>query len=274
MQSVHNKNLWRLDLRTGEYRRLIESSYAQQIPQYSPDGRRIAFSSDRSGEWGLWTCEADGENCQQLITFGRVGGGTPRWSPDGRSIAFDSRAEGTAQIYTVSADGGSPRRLTDGPAENMVPSWSHDGRWIYFLSRRSGQWRVWKAPASGGDVTQVTHSQGGAALESADGKYLYFFSEDTNALFRMPVGGGDEKQVAPAVSGWNNFSVTAEGAYFFSDQKTLQLLDEKIGLIRTVARLKEHSGPNGITVSPDDAYLVFSEGSNVRNELMLVEGFR
>jgi hypothetical protein len=93
-------------------------------------------------------------------------------------------------------------------------------------------------------------------------------------LFRVPVGGGEEKQVAPVVAAWDRFCVTAKGVYFFSDLKTLQLLDEKTGLISTAARLEGHSAMYGITVPPDSAYLVFSERSSVHNDLMLVERFR
>jgi len=187
------EDLWRMDLGTGECRKIIGSSYRQLHPQYFPDGRRIAFDSDRSGELGLWTCESDEENCQQLTSYAGTTGGTPRWSPDGRWIAYDSREQGQSQIYVTSSDGGVPRRLTGGTAENLVPSWSRDGRWIYFESQRSGQWRVWKAPASGGEAVQVTRSQGGASFESTDGKYLYFSSEDTNALFRIRRGRTDRR---------------------------------------------------------------------------------
>jgi hypothetical protein len=93
------------------------------------------------------------------------------------------------------------------------------------------------------------------------------FSEDTSALFRRPADGGEEKQVAPVAAAWVRL-------YFFSDANTLQLLDETTGLIRIVARLDGHSAQNGITVSPDSAYLAFSERSSLRNDLMLVEGFR
>jgi hypothetical protein len=120
----------------------------------------------------------------------------------------------------------------------------------------------------------VTRSHGGAAYESADGKHLYFYSEATGALFRMPVDGGEETQVAPAVASWDQISVTQKGVYFFSDATTLQLLDEKSGLIRTVFRLQGHSPSNGITVSPDASTLVFSDQSNVRSDLLLVEPFR
>jgi Tol biopolymer transport system component len=269
------ESLWRLDMRTGEYRKMMESSYSEQNPQYSPDGRRVAFDWPRAGRSGSWTCDSDGENCQQLTSFEGSAGGSPRWSPDGRWIAFDSRAEGESQIYVMPADGGPQRRLTSGDADSQVPSWSRDGGWIYFESNRSGQWRVWKAPASGGESVQVTRSQGGPAFESADGKSLYFFSEGTKGLFRVPVGGGKEEQVAPIVFAWAGFSVTAKGVYFLSDSKTLQLLDERTGLIRTVAHLEGHSVYAAITVSPDSAYLVFNELRDYhRSDLMLVEGFR
>jgi Tol biopolymer transport system component/serine/threonine protein kinase len=268
-------SLWRLDLRTGDYRKMIESSYSESHPQYSPDGRRIAFDSDRSGQPGCWTCASDGENCQELTSLGGSVGGSPRWSPDGRWIAFDSRAEGESQIYVVPADGGGQRRLTSGDADSQVPSWSRDGRWIYFESDRSGQWRVWKAPANGGEAIQVTHSQGGPAFESTDGKFLYFFSEGTEGLFKVLVDGGEEKQVAPAVYGLFGFSVTTKGVYFLSDLKTLQLLDGTTGQIRTVAHLGTHYVAAGITISPDSAYLVFTEVKDYnRWDLMLVEGFR
>ena len=54
---LRSMNLWRLDTRTGERKMLIGSTYDQWEPQYSPDGRKIAFQSDRSGNWEVWTCD-------------------------------------------------------------------------------------------------------------------------------------------------------------------------------------------------------------------------
>ena len=98
---IPNFNLWRLDTRTGERRILVGSNRYQDIPQYSPDGRKIAFQSNRSGEMGVWTCDADGSNCVELTSFGNANGGSPRWSPDSRWIAFDSRVEGQSEIYVI-----------------------------------------------------------------------------------------------------------------------------------------------------------------------------
>src|SRR5580658_884927 len=103
--------LWRLDLRTREYRKILGSSYVQECPQYSPDGRRIALNSTRSGEYGVWTCEADAENCQQLASFAGSIGGTPRWSPDGRWIYFQSHRSGQWRVWKAPAGGGEEKQV-------------------------------------------------------------------------------------------------------------------------------------------------------------------
>ena len=151
--------------------------------------------------------------------------------------------------------------MTGGDAQNQIPSWSRDGKWIYFDSDRSGQWRIWKAPVEGGSAVQVTQKTGGAAFESVDGKYLYFTEHSGNGpLFRRLLAGGPEVEIAPWVVDYTSFSITAKGAYFLPDPKTLQLFDAATGRITTVAKAEKDSFGNfGISVSPDDAYMVFAE---------------
>jgi serine/threonine protein kinase len=274
--SSETGKLWRVDLRTSERRTIVDSRHQDDTPQYSPDGRKLAFNSYRSGNSEVWTCDAEGTNCQQLTYFQGPTSGSARWSPDGRWIALDSRVEGRAQIYVIPSDGGTPRRVTGGDAQNQIPSWSRDGKWIYFESDRSGQWRIWKAPVEGGSAVQVTQKTGGVAFESVDGKYLYFTGHSGNCpLFRMLLAGGPEVEIAPKVVDYTSFSITAKGAYFLPDRKTLQLVDAATGRITTVAKAeKESFGNFGISVSPDDAYIVFAEVEPSGSDLMLVENFR
>lgn len=271
---VFNSNLWRLDTRTGERKLLIGSTYESEIPQYSPDGRKIAFDSNRSGNAEVWTCDADGSNCQQLTSFGGPLCGAPRWSPDGRWLALDSRSEGQPEVYVIAADGGTPRRMTDHRANDFIPIWSRDGRWIYFSSDRSGRFEIWKMPAGGGQAVQVTRSGCAAALGSPDGKYIYCVKEfGPSGLFRMSVEGGEEKQVLPAVAKWESFGVTAKGVYFTPDTKTIQFLDTATGKVSTLATL-DKPVTGGLSVSPDDAYVVWSQVDRDTQDLMLVENFR
>jgi Tol biopolymer transport system component len=268
-------NLWRLDTRTGERTMLIGSGGAREhaIPQYSPDGRRIAFRSDRSGSPEIWTCDADGSNCLQLTSFGGPMLGAPRWSRDSQSIAFDCRVTGQPAVYAVAADGGTPRLLAE---DAYVPSWSRDGRWIYFASGRSGRLEVWKMPAAGGPAAQVTRNGGGAAFESADGKYLYYGKNPgfgTDSLYRMPVEGGQEVEVVPRLHTWSSFGVTAKGVYFMPDSRTIRFLDPGSGRVSTLATLEKDVW-QGLCVSPDDRFVVWSQEDRSTSELMLVDKFR
>jgi hypothetical protein len=90
----------------------------------------------------------------------------------------------------------------------------------------------------------------------------------------MPVAGGPEVEVAPKVFNWASLSITAKGAYFLSDEKTLQLVDAATGRITTVARLEKTLYWGGITVSVDDAYVIFPEWEAGGSDLMLVENFQ
>jgi serine/threonine protein kinase len=267
-------NLWRLDTRTGKRTMLIGSGSGRGHggPQYSPDGRRITFSSNRSGSLEVWRCDADGSNCLQLTSYGGPQLGTARWSPDSQSIAFDCRVTGQSAVYVVAADGGTPRLLAD---DGFVPSWSRDGRWIYFASGRSGRVEVWKMPAAGGPAAQVTRNGGAAAFESADGKSLYYGKTvGAGSLYRMPVEGGQEVEVVPRLDYFSCFGVTAKGVYFMPDSRTIRFLDPGSGRVSTLATLEKSAAEGGLCVSPDDRFVVWSQQDRVSSELMLVDNFR
>jgi Tol biopolymer transport system component len=152
----------------------INSSRDDLALEFSPDGKRIAFMSDRSGNGEIWVCDSDGSNPVQLTSFRGANVTNPRWSPDDGRIAFDSDAEGEYDIWVINAGGGKPKRMTTDPANDGNPSWSRDGRWIYFDSARTGEQQVWKIPETGGYAIRVTRDGGFAPLESPDGKFIYY----------------------------------------------------------------------------------------------------
>ena len=105
--------------------KLIATTRHEAGAQFSPDGKRIVFGSDRSGSSEIWVCDANGLNSYQLTTLGGHHAGTPRWwSPDNRRIAFDATRSGeNADIHVIDADGGAPRRVTVEMSDDVVPSW-------------------------------------------------------------------------------------------------------------------------------------------------------
>jgi Tol biopolymer transport system component len=249
-------------------------------PQYSPDGRRIVFASDRSGSTEIWVCESDGSNPLQLTSFGGPLAGTPRWSPDGRQIAFDARPGGRAAIYVVSVQGGRPRRLTTGASNDVTPSWSRDGKWIYFASDRTGSWQAWRMPAEGGQAVQVTKKGGLAAFESPDGKTLYYAKgQNAPGLWKLPVQGGEETPVLEQLGAgyWDYWAVMEDGIYFYdAGTKAFEFFSFATRKITRIAKPeKEPFRHNaGFSVSPDGRWILCSQIDQDMSNIMLVENFR
>ncbi len=277
--ATSNSNIWRFDLTAqpaspATPEPFIASTRREVYPQYSPDGRRIVFYSDRSGTDQIWVCEADGSKAAAITTMRRSNTGTPHWSPDGRSIAFDSNATGAYQVYSIGADGGKVRQITHGNASNYGATWSRDGHWLYFASGAGVSAQVWKMPSQGGNPVQITHSGGMAAQESADGKTLYFvkpvIAMGQGSLWRMPVTGGPEEKVLDSLYRFN-YALTEKGIYF-THNGAVQLLDFATSAIRPVLATPRPDA--GLALSPDGRYLLFSKRDAIGSDLMLVEQFR
>jgi Tol biopolymer transport system component len=285
-------NVWRASVSPGK---LSESASVIAAPRmdrvvehaYSPDGRRIAFESTRSGgAVSLWTSDADGAN-PVLLVSGAVLNGSPSWSPDGRHIAYDSRRDGNGEIYSVSADGGAPRRLTNHPGDDVIPCWSRDGKWIYFASTRNGNAEIFKVSPEGGEPVQLTRTGAWAPRESPDGKFIYYtrrpppnnmlvFTAGKSPLLRIPAEGGKETQVLDAV-GDREWFVTAQGIWYIwpvarskAEVRYFDFAKRKT----TVAGIINKPVATGLSLSPDGRYLLFNQVDHSGTELLLVENFR
>jgi Tol biopolymer transport system component/predicted Ser/Thr protein kinase len=258
---------------------LISSTRDDESPQFSPDGKKIAFQSSRSGSLEVWICDADGSNAVQVTSFGGPDVSTPRWSPDGGRIAFDSNATGEWDIYVVGANGGKPQRMTTNPANDGNPSWSHDGQWIYFDSARTGEQQVWKMSANGGEAVQVTKDGGYAPLESPDGKFLYYTKAlFSTSLWKIPIEGGEASKVLDGLANYQNVAIVNSGLYFVPNRNatggsSIQFLSFATNKISNIAAF-EKTPVWGLAVSPGDKWILYSLEQQSGSELMLVENFR
>jgi len=134
-----------------------ESVFFQVEPDWSPDGTRIAFVSQRSGSFDLYVMAADGTGTRRLTSTGDDDEGSPTWSPEGDRIAFAR----TSDIYVMNADGSGARRISDMTAEETEPAWSPDGRWIAYVRREPGTpvREVWIMRPDGTGQRQLTELQ-------------------------------------------------------------------------------------------------------------------
>jgi Tol biopolymer transport system component len=271
--------------------KLISSSGADASAVYSPDGRRIAFTSTRSGTANIWVCDNDGANPVQLTSF-EAHTGSPDWSPDGQRIAFDSMEAGDWNLYVIDAQGGRSRRLTKESSSDNIPTWSRDGHSIYFTSNRGGDQQIWRIPVAGGQADQVTRGGGYRAMPSWNGKHLYYANRNTaTGIWRVPLQGGTETEVllGPIAlsSAW---AVSQSGLYYATSrglppglepaksgraEYVIHHLDFESGQVTDVFRKEGPFNQMGLAVSPDEEWILYSEGPLQRtSELMLVENFR
>jgi Tol biopolymer transport system component len=278
-------NIWRipgpnaLDKDTAPTR-LITSTQPDLEPQFSHDGKKIVFTSARSGTYAIWVCDRDGLNAVELASDGTTVG-SPRWSPDSDWIAFDSPKAGNSDIYVINANGGPVRRLTAGPSNNIRPSWSKDGRWIYFGSNRSGDWQIWKQPAQGGTAVQVTKKGGTEAFESLDGKFVYYAKAGSTGIWKVPAQGGDEPQVLEhgAQAVW---ALTGEGIYFSevvsSILPVLKFYRFATGQVEIFRKFSKDTrfdvNSTAFSISPDGRWIIYTQIDQASSDLMLMENYR
>ena len=189
--------------------RLTDASAKDTEPSWSPEGKHVAFASERSGNWEIYVVKVDETSLARLtgesesdehsyrLPVGLVGTGltrltngpggwSPSWSPIGGRIAFVSARDGNWEIYVMNSDGTSQTRLTDNPAKELHARWSPDGRTIAFTSDRDGNYEIY-----------VMNSDGTGKIRLTDNPH-----EDTH-----PSWSPDGKRIAFASSRDGNFEI-------------------------------------------------------------------
>jgi Tol biopolymer transport system component/DNA-binding winged helix-turn-helix (wHTH) protein len=297
-RSFSDGNVWRLDMAmpgsaASPPVAAIASTRGDYLPSLSPDGGRIAFISDRSGEGQIWVAGADGADPERLTSMPlHAMPGYPRWSPDGTTIAFMAALAGRPDVVIVRADGGQPQIRTARQPNAGWPNFSRDGQSLYFcVVQPTGpdkRCRIWKMPAAGGTAVPVTKDPGTLGIESHDRRDFYYVegSDRPSTLWRVPVAGGTPVKVLDGVLS-GQFDVSDGGIYFidsaapeagafFTDRPggtRLRYFDIATKRISTVLQNVGWAGL-GLSASADGRAVVFTRIDSSVNELTLVDGFR
>ena len=286
---TNDQNIWEFTLGTeaapAAKAPLVASTWFDGAPELSPDGRRLAFISDRSGTLELWTSDAAGRNAIALTSFTGARVGNPRWSPDSRRIAFDAYPSGLCDVFVVDADGGAPRPLVSDASDDVLAAWSADGQWLYFASNRgaaaskSGDYDIWKMPAGGGPARRVTSSGAFRAAESTDGRTLFYSNRGARGLWKMPVDGGRAELIVENMNGGvlGGWHVVADGVYFLAeDNRTIGFYSFATRQQTPVLVLDRAADVWGgaFAVSPDRRRVLASLLDHAGSDIKLLEGFR
>jgi len=275
----NDPNVWRLAFGPPlAWKRIAASSGQDASPQFSPDGKRIAFRSDRTGEEQIWVCDAEGGNPVQ-VTSGKGRPSVPRWSPDGRRLVFNDAA--TTEMF-LAEESGAHWGVRAFGARGVHPVFSPDGRFIYAAAAGS----ILRYPSGGGEAEVVTPVRALSLDVSPDGRYVYFVREPADTtLSRVDTASGEVERVISGLVPYctSCWALDENGIYYLGVrpkapvQQSLFYLDWKTRSSRLVADYPEPILPIGIgpfSLAPDRRSMLVVRLDPSNADVLRVDNFR
>ena len=246
-------------------------------PSWSPDGQRIVFSSNRNGNYDIYSMNADGSNVVQLTSV--AGSDTfPAFSPDGSSILFQSNRDGNYELYVMDEDGSNQTRLTNNSAADTGAGWSPDGSQVVFRSDRDGNDEIYAMDADGSNQTRLTNnSSSDTAPEwSPNGASIVFRSDrDGNGeIYLMDADGSNQTRLTNNSSAENDPDWSPDGSKIvFSSNRDgnneiYVMDDDGTNQTRLTTNAASETGP---VWSPDGSQVVFRSDRDGNAEVYVTD---
>jgi serine/threonine protein kinase len=286
--NLPDPRIWMVPLRSaGEMGRppVVLSRFGSDSnnPDFSKDGKHVAFIRRRGDIAELWMADADGRNAKPLTKMNVKQLAVPRWSPDNRHIAFFAKVTDQNQIYVVDTqDSSAPRQVTHENPGCILPTWSLDGKYLY-CSRRIGgpELVLFRVPAYGdAQIEMEKLFDGKVAIETPDGRLLYIKDVRSGLFARSRTGdvaNNPEEQLVNDIKGPIAYFVpVADGVYYtgknlFDNYVALRYFNYARKTTVDVAP-KSVTGPvNSLTISPDGNNLVYTQNPKSETDLTFIE---
>lgn len=192
-------------------------------PALSPDGKRIAFASNRQGFMQLYLFDLATKNVTTLASH-LMGASSPSWSPDGAMVAYVATDHGHSQIFITSALGGGSTNLSRSNTHETSPCWSPDGSHLCWVTDRYGGMDLVVADRNGGEQHRLTdNGPNWAPAWSPDGRWIAFISnyQGSSRVFLIDSEGHDRHVLTEAGTGGDDqVSWSPDGLQVIFDRQT------------------------------------------------------
>jgi serine/threonine-protein kinase len=238
---------------------------------------RIAFASERLGDFDIFSANGDNNNVQQLTTDSN-GDYHPAWSPNGGTLAFHSNRDGDFDIYLVNADGSNERALTSNNFDDQEPVWSPDGSRLAFRTGSPSNWEIAIINADGTNLSRLTNDLASdfAPTWAPDGQTLAFTTnrDGQDEIYLMNIDGSNQRNITnhPASDKEPTWSPDGSSIAFSTDRDGDGEIyrmnpdgSEQRNLTNNVAWDTQP------TWSPDGQMLAFTSDRNGNNDVYIME---
>ncbi len=276
VDASENWNVWRYPVQKrflGAGTLLISSSGRNHDARFSPNGRRIAFISDRSGTLEIWTALADGSSAKQLTHLNGAWVNSIAWSPDGSRIAFDARPHGHAAIYDIPVNGGDMEVIDDAGVEQRMPGWASSGKSVYFNSVKDGAVAIYLKDLVAGTTVRVSEHEMYTVAQSPDGKELYYSDRSGHLFEANPDGTGAHPLNITAfpVKSW---APTTHGLVYSTEGASAGTFKICVFENGNVTALGTPTGPlvtndPDVSLSPDGKWLLVAQQDQMRSDIKI-----
>jgi TolB protein len=218
--------------------RVLSQSAGDDVdPAWSPDGKQVAFGSDREGHFDIYVIPTEGGAAQRLTSNPAMDWG-PSWSRDGKQILFASNRDGPMRLYVMNADGSDQRRLMEDPegdrkGDDWSPVWSPKRDEVAFVSDRGGKSDIYLLDLASKQIKQLTQNDflDDRPSWSPNGEQLVYMGNKDNTVIFDPdeiwvIGrtGGAPRQLTDNLDGdimptwspdgkWIAFSSSRDGGW-------------------------------------------------------------
>ncbi len=286
-------SIWITSLESGVSKQLTRGDGSDMSPAWSPDGKKLAFLSDRSGENQIWTIELDGGEAIQLTDIS-TGVGRVTWSPEGTLIAF------TSKVYPDCGDDDCNKVRENEKKESGVEAQVIDDLlYRHWNEWREGKWdHLFVVSASGGEAKDLTPGKIDVPPVSLWGTVFAAFTPDGSALlfpanmdelpaastnidmFKVGTEGGEYEKLTENPADDNTPVFSPSGTYlayramsragYESDKYTIVIRDGRTGKTREIANDLDRSVGSDLCWAPDEKSLFFSTDDNGKKTIFQV----